>query len=164
MAAARPLLAALLLALAVAPSHQLPAATGLHRRRLAGSKDAASGGSGGDGWVPSARRQLTAVQPLTPVSTQVQGQEVLYQVPKQPVGMVVLLHKCGRSAGGWDGHEGRRVSERQLGVPAICAAALPCTACACHAAAIGLVWHQLCASVEHDASGELALVHQQLVH
>ena len=103
MARPRALLAALLLALAMAPSQQLPAAAGFHRRRLAGSRHAAAGAGGSEG---SARRQLAAAQPLTPVSTQVQGQEVLYQVPKKPIGMVVLLHKCGRSAGGWDGLQG----------------------------------------------------------
>lgn len=97
MARPRALLAALLLALAMAPSQQLPAAAGFHRRRLAGSRHAAAGAGGSEGL---ARRQLAAAQPLTPVSTQVQGQEVLYQVPKKPIGMVVLLHKCGRSAGG----------------------------------------------------------------
>ncbi len=104
MGRTRALLAALLLALAVDPSQQLPAGAGFHRRRLVGSGDPATGaGSGGNGL---ARRRLAAAQPLTPVSADVLGQEVLYQVPKQPIGMVVLLHKCGRSAGAWVGGNG----------------------------------------------------------
>lgn len=100
----RALLAALLLALAVQPSQQLPAGAGFHCRRLAGSGHEATGaGSSGNGL---ARRRLAAAQPLTPVSADVLGQEVLYQVPKQPIGMVVLLHKCGRSAGACGGGNG----------------------------------------------------------
>lgn len=42
----------------------------------------------------------------------------------------------------WVGRAGEEVGlERQLGVPAIWVAELPCTACTCHAAAVGLVLH-----------------------
>lgn len=99
MAPARAVVAALLLALAVAPSQQLPAGLGMRRLRSAGGGPSSLGGAGGSGAL-RLRRRLAAAPPLTPTSTQVQEHDVLYQVPQNPVGLVVLLHKCGRNAGG----------------------------------------------------------------